>query len=194
MNPANPFERAGQTRFIRDAKEGEELRRLGRHEFCPHCLRRGSLIGHGKRYVYYQSNGKRQICGYRLICSKRRGRKGCGRTISVHLSDVLRRCLWQTQELWRFVQGLLEHLKPQTSYRRVLGFAAKATAYRLCERLQKSQMHLRAELNRVYPVLCERKLRFSWLLPYDHLWQVWDGQGDPIEWFQYRFQRNLFPP
>jgi hypothetical protein len=94
-----------EARFCRDAAEwtaiAEGLKRMP----CPHCKVVGTLIRHGCLYGFDESSAQRKTRrAWRVFCSNRHARPGCGRTFSIWLADKIRRLSITTDALWLFLQ------------------------------------------------------------------------------------------
>jgi hypothetical protein len=73
---------------------------------CPHCKVVGTLIRHGCLIGFDESSPEQEtLRAWRVFCSNRNARPGCGRTTSVWLADKIRRLSLTTGALWRFLQA-----------------------------------------------------------------------------------------
>lgn len=79
-------------------------------EPCPHCRQQGYLIRNGTLKGYGKDAIERIIRGWRIYCSNRNRRKGCGRTFPVMLSDFLPRRQVTATILNLFLSNLLRGL------------------------------------------------------------------------------------
>jgi hypothetical protein len=73
---------------------------------CPHCKVVGTLIRHGSLHGCDENHHK-QLRAWRVFCSNRNARPGCGRTFSVWLADRIRRLSLSAGALWQFLQAAL---------------------------------------------------------------------------------------
>ena len=71
---------------------------------CPHCGKVGFLIGHGFLGGYSETGQEHVVRGWRFFCSNRHRRRGCGRTFSVLLSDVLKGFMVRAHTLWNYLK------------------------------------------------------------------------------------------
>ncbi len=91
--------------FYHSDAEWTALAERLKHTPCPHCKVVGTLIRHGFLYGFDEASPQRQtVRARRIYCSKRRTRRGCGRTFSVWLADKVRRLSLTTTALGRFLQ------------------------------------------------------------------------------------------
>lgn len=76
---------------------------------CPHCHGVGALIRHG--FLRGYGEGSRRIQrGWRIFCSNRQLRRGCGHTHALLLADYLYRRSVTASTLTRFLKNLLAGL------------------------------------------------------------------------------------
>ncbi len=94
----------GERCFYRDEQDWLAIVERLKLTSCPHCKTIGNLIRHGFLYGFDDSSPQRTIRARRIFCSKRKRRRGCGRTFSVWLADKIRRLSLTTRTLWRFLQ------------------------------------------------------------------------------------------
>ena len=85
--------------------------------------------------------------GQRVYCSNRGRRKGCGRTYSLYLADVLPRHSVNATALWLLLLGILTGASLRaTAHKQRLPFALE-TLYGICRRLRHRLDRLRTFLN-----------------------------------------------
>ena len=73
---------------------------------CPYCGKIHQSVSHG--YVYKQiAIGQREVVGKRILCSRRDGRSGCGRTRQWYLADVVPGRQYRLPVFIAFVHALL---------------------------------------------------------------------------------------
>jgi hypothetical protein len=91
--------------FCRSDKEWGAIAERLKQTACPHCKAVGALIRHGFLRGYDEGDSQRKtIRAWRLFCSNRQRRRGCGRTFSVWIADKIRRLSLTTHAVWRFLQ------------------------------------------------------------------------------------------
>jgi len=123
---------------------------------CPACGARGTLLRHD--YLWRSGGEANGLRGKRVYCNARAaGRKGCGHTFTLWLSDTLRgRCL-QAGALMRFILGLLAGLSVWKAWRGAATGMTLRTGYRTFRRLVVRQSMLRTDLFGLSPPLLEPK-------------------------------------
>jgi hypothetical protein len=123
----------------------EEALSALRDTHCPACGAKGTLLRHDCLWRNGgEANGMR---GRRVYCNARAaGRKGCGRTFTLWLSDTLRgRCLG-SDALMRFILGLLAGLSTWKAWRGAATGLTLGAGYRTVKWLERSQSALRTSL------------------------------------------------
>jgi hypothetical protein len=98
---------------------------------CPRCRVVGCLIRHGRLYGYPAGNRTRGPRGWRIFCSNRGRRGGCGRTHSVLLAELLARRIVSTVGLWQLLHGIGCGLSVKAAWERAHTVFCPDTAYRL---------------------------------------------------------------
>ena len=158
------------------ARLGDEARQWR----CPHCGRRSTLNAHGRlRGGAENLPGKDALRGRRFFCSNRGRRPGCGRTCSVHLSQMLRGASVRIGALWRFCRARLAGLGVLAAWEQArTGFSIES-AYRWWRRWQQAASTLRTHLWR------GREPPGSLADAITRLY----GEADPLAGFQTREQR-----
>lgn len=102
---------------------------------CPHCGRCGTLVSHG--FIYRKSHGQSASCvGKRVYCENRRGKMGCGRTISLFILDIIPKLHYRASILNVFVQSLLHSSSVNQAYHEATGQHEPRNAWRWLKRLK----------------------------------------------------------
>ena len=97
---------------------------------CPHCGAIGEFIRHDN--IWRNGGAENGLRGKRVYCDKRIAKAGgCGRTVTLWLSDTLRgRCL-RAAELMRFILELLAGFSVWKAWRNAETGMTLRTGYRL---------------------------------------------------------------
>jgi len=133
--------------FCRSAEEWNAIAQRLKPTSCPHCKAVGTLIRHGFLYGFDDSSPQRKtLRAWRIFCSNRNARRGCGRTFSVWLADKLRRLSLTTSTLWRFLQhaaavGLLAAIRASACH------LSDRTWQRVWRRFHLAQSKIRTALS-----------------------------------------------
>ncbi|MBK8974086.1 MAG: hypothetical protein IPM37_22995 [Hahellaceae bacterium] len=85
---------------------------------CPHCQLSDQWVSHG--YVYSQAG---EITGKRLVCGRRYGKNGCGRTQQLYLNEVLPHRRYRLSVLMAFITRLIQGMAVRCAYHAALGHA-----------------------------------------------------------------------
>jgi len=143
-------------RYFDTEEEIEEALEVLSEIRCPTCGAKGRLLRHD---CLWRSGGEANgMRGKRVYCNARAaGRKGCGRTFTLWLSDTLRgRCL-QAAALMRFILGLLAGLSVWKAWRGAATGMTLRTGYRTFRRLVVQQSIIRTDLFGLNRALLESK-------------------------------------
>jgi hypothetical protein len=138
--------------FCRGVEEWDALAERLKHTPCPHCRRVGTLIRHGFLYGFDETDPRHKtVRARRIFCSNRNARPGCGRTVSVWLTDKIRRLSLTTAALWRFLQlavagTLAAAIRLVADCRR-----SDRTWQRLWKRFNRGQSRIRTALSACRP-------------------------------------------
>jgi len=160
---------------------------------CPHCHAVGFLIRHGFLKGYKNDSSQEIIKrGWRVFCSNRGQRNGCGGTYSILLSCFLRRRSVTAIQLWSFLEQVLVGLAIQAAWFSTGSTQSEHCAYRLWKSWKKSQSWIRERLCRLNtPPRSHQTDR--WLQAIEHLKAVFPSPQNPVAAFQFHFQKPFFP-
>ncbi|HBF46584.1 MAG TPA: hypothetical protein DDW91_08990 [Shewanella frigidimarina] len=115
---------------------------------CEYCKKIGHLIAHGN--VYKQvSMSVRDVVGKRVVCCKRFGHAGCGRTVQMRLSCQLPRRVYSGFTVGRFILCLLASVSVVNAYTQATGQASSRHAWRWLTALKLNIWRYRSRLKRV---------------------------------------------
>jgi len=154
---------------------------------CPHCravgflIRNGCLKGHGEGV-----NDEVQR-GWRIFCSNRRRRKGCGKTYAVLLTTFLFRRMVSADNLWHLLRGLRQGLSLKAAWEKVASPFSPDTGYRLRDAFTRSQTFIRSLLLRAGAAPKMTVTDPSWQV-IEHLRSTFPTSACPVADFQVRFQ------
>lgn len=112
---------------------------------CPHCQLVGRLIRHGC-LVGYDESQRQTLRARRVYCSNRHSQAGCGRTVSVWVSDKIRRLSLSTHAVWRFLQQAIAGSIAAATRSMTESERSDRTWQRLWQRFQLAQSSLRTAL------------------------------------------------
>lgn len=102
---------------------------------CQHCGESQQWVSHG--YVYKkQPQAKKIIVGKRLICSKRYGHLGCGRTFRLYLKVRIPQLVYDATSLMMFWITLLSNMSISDAYQQATQTEEPRHAYRWIKKFQ----------------------------------------------------------
>lgn len=154
---------------------------------CPRCRVVGCLIRHGYLWGKAEKGNQSVKRGWRVYCSRRGRRRGCGKTRSIRLAGTLSRRMVDARRLWGLLLGVRDGLCRYAAWQKVASPFCVHTGYRLWEAWIRSQSFIRSTLCRVAaPPLVKSGDSFADLL--GHLRAVFPGSDCPVADFQVRFQ------
>ena len=178
--------------YVADAAHFDQCRRNLKRTHCPHCHSVGFLICHGFLRGYGQHPTQKIQRGWRVFCSNRARRKGCGRTHGILQANVLRRRTVSASVAWSFFERVLSGFNLHAAWLPVVCAFCAECAYRLWDAWKRSQIWIRSWLCRVVAPFVDSAKHFL-LQALEHLRQVFALAPNPIAAFQLHFQKPFFP-
>lgn len=141
------------TVYVADSAEFDCHRDRLKLRPCPHCRAVGYLVRHGYLRGYGDHCSEKIRRGWRVFCSNRGKRDGCGKTYAVLLSTCLYQRRVDAGRLWNFLRAILEGASRQHAWETVAASFCMETGYKLWASFIRNQSHLRSFLHRwVKPV------------------------------------------
>jgi hypothetical protein len=113
---------------------------------CPRCRSIGFLNRHGFLWGYAMGSLGKEVRGWRLFCSNRRRRQGCGRTHSVLLSTVIYRHSIRTDSLHGFLAGVARDCSRASAWLTSVPRMGVENAYRLWRKFSQIHLNIRSQL------------------------------------------------
>jgi hypothetical protein len=178
--------------YVADTAHFDQCRRDLKQTHCPHCHQVGFLICHGFLRGYGQHPTQKIQRGWRVFCSNRAKREGCGRTHGILLAHVLRRRTVSASVVWSFFERVLSGLNLHAAWRTVGGAFCAECAYRLWNAWEGAQTWIRSRLCRVATPVASSADHFL-LHTLEHLRRAFGTAQNPISAFQLHFQKPFFP-
>ena len=155
---------------------------------CPHC----GKVGYLRRHGFLFGKGVRECTaikrGVRIYCSKRFRLKGCGRTFSIILAQYIPGHSVDACSLWHFLKACMSTGASVLSAReKTLSHFSEQSAYRWWRNFRMRQTTLRTALAQMRdPPVAPTSGAYGQLLK--HI-EISLGKDNPIEVFQYHFQK-----
>ena len=175
------------TLFVASAAEYDKHKSGLKLTPCPHCRAVGFLIRHGYLKGHGEGVNDEVRRGWRIFCSDRNLRKGCGRTYSVLLAKFIFRRMVSADKLWHLLQGIRQGMSVKAAWERISSPVKLETGYRLRQAFARSQTFIRSMLLRVGAAPKLNAAEPEWQL-IDHLQTAFPKSACPVADFQVRFQ------
>lgn len=171
-------------RYVPDEVALDQIGREAKQWACPYCRRLGTLNAHGvlRGVAENAVAGKEARRGRRFFCSNRHRRRGCGRTFSVRLAQVLVHATVRTGAWWRFCRERLAGHGILAAWEAARSGFSLESAYRWWRRWRAAEPELRSWLWRGREPPGELGAAFARVC----------GADDPVAIFQEREQRDWF--
>lgn len=112
---------------------------------CHHCKQHGQWLPHGFLYKL-NLNGQKRKTGKRIICDRRRGGRGCGRTLKIMVKKETHQLQVCIAEIAQFILALLKGLTLPEAYERATGTPQSRNAWRWWSRLKTLEGSIREDL------------------------------------------------
>jgi hypothetical protein len=181
------------TLYVTSAAEFDKHKERLKQIPCPRCRAVGCLIRHGYLEGHGDKANDKVRRGWRIFCSDRNLRKGCGRTYSVLLAKFIFRHMVNTQWLWQLLQCLRQGMSVKAAWEKIAAPFTLETGYRLRQAFTRSQTFIRSMLLRAGAPPKLNVAEPEWQL-IDHLRAAFPGSACPVADFQVRFQAAFFSP
>ena len=158
---------------------------------CPHCHQLGFLIFNGSLGGYRSSGHEQGKRGQRVYCSNRYRKRGCGQTFSLLFAAFIKGWLIQAAVIATFISKVVSGDCRKAAWESLSHRFTLESGYRIWNRWQKAQAHLRSWLSRKCPPPQggNNPLDETWL----HLLAIFPESPSPIADFQHLFQTGFFP-
>lgn len=105
------------------------------HVQCIYCGQSAQLVSHGFIYKKQAIATMPKPVGKRVLCSRRFGHTGCGRTVQLYLDSMVRHLHCGGCTVVAFVLSLMQGLSIALAYRQVSGAGDARHAYRWLNKL-----------------------------------------------------------
>ena len=160
---------------------------------CPHCKLIGFLIMHGYLTGYDENNQSDIIKrGYRIFCSNRDNRKGCGKTFSIIKSCFIKGFTITANTVNLFISNIVNGFNISRSFYLTNIKISISSIYKLYNRFKLTQPQIRSILFADSKPPENNKTDNPVILTYLHIKQRFKDQDCPITAFQHHFQRSIF--
>lgn len=178
------------TVYVTSAADFDKHKSALKQAPCPHCHAVGCLIRHGYLNGHGDKANDEVQRGWRVFCSDRNLRNGCGRTYSVLLAKFLRRRMVRAKWLWQLLQCLRQGMSLKVAWEKIASPFSLDTGYRLRHAFTRSQTFIRSLLLRdgapPKPNAAGPEQQVI-----EHLRSVFHASACPVADFQVRFQTGF---
>ena len=139
--------RSNSTVYVTTQAEYDKLREELKERACPWCRAVGCLIGHGYLRGYGEAATERVRRGWRVFCSNRGMKRGCGGTYAILLAHHLYRRLVSADRLWTFLRGILAGANIKSAWEAGATPFSLEAGYKLWASYLRSQSAIRVRLH-----------------------------------------------
>jgi hypothetical protein len=156
---------------------------------CPHCRCIGFLIRHGFLRGYAEGKGSMLVDrGFRVFCSNRNRRKGCGRTFPILYSTFIKNRTVTAKTVSRFLANIVSGINRLKAFTKTGSSLTASSCYRIFNRFKLAQTRIRTLLLSAQPPPDGVGLLDPVLQTILHLNSVFPLSSCPVSDFQSRFQ------
>jgi len=156
---------------------------------CPHCRRIGFLIRHGSLNGNAEDQGSAIIKrGYRIFCSNRNRRKGCGRTFPILYSTFIKNRTVTAKTVSRFLANIVSGMNRLKAFTKTGSSLTVSSCYRIFNGIKLAQARIRTLLLSAQPPPEGVGLLDPVVQTILHLNSVFPLSSCPVSSFQSRFQ------
>jgi hypothetical protein len=153
----------------------------------------GFLIMHGFLYGYDENNNEYGMTrGRRIFCSNRNKRTGCGRTINLFKSIIIKAFTITASTISRFLNNIAKGLNISVAFRLLNLKAGKSTPYRLFERFRSRQPEIRTTLSKITKQPENLSYDDPVLQTIEHINNAFNNCECTVSAFQYTSQTSFF--
>ena len=173
--------------YVSSAADFDKHKRELKLRPCPHCRAVGGLIRHGYLRGHGEGTHNEVRRGWRVFCSDRYRRPGCGKTHALLLTEFMFHRMVKSAYLWQRLHNLREGLSLKSAWEKIVSPFSLDTGYRLRQAFLRSQSFIRSLLLRA-GTLPKTKVTDPALQLIDHLKAIFPSSTCPVADFQFRFQ------
>lgn len=177
--------------YVADEAEFGRYRLELKQVSCPHCRQVGALNLHGTLRGYGSKPDEQVQRGYRIYCSNRGRRSGCGRTHCVLFGLFLHRHCVTALELSHFFDGMLRGLSLSEAWLSGARRLGMESARMMWTKFSRYHLAIRSRIfrNGCFPASTQRDPRCQ---TWEHLRSFFGFSDNPIRKYQLYFQRSFF--
>ena len=148
---------------------------------------------HGYLYGYDEKTNQPDYeRGRRIFCSNRNKRKGCGRTISIFKSNIIKGLTYTANTVWDFLNYISNGMNKINAFKQLNIKFTNSTVYRLFNKFKHKQPHIRTLLLKKSKPPDDIYTTDPFIKTMLHLKSVFNNKNCPISEFQETFQTSIF--
>ena len=176
--------------YVTSQAEYDKHKEMLKQTACPKCRAVGCLIRHGYLKGHGDKANDEVRRGWRVFCSDRNLRKGCGRTCSILLAKFIFRHMVSASWLWQLLQHIRQGMSIKAAWEKIAAPFSLDNAYRLRQAFTQSQTFIRSMLLRAGAPPKTNVAKPEWQL-IEHLRAAFPTSACPVADFQARFQAGF---
>lgn len=156
---------------------------------CPSCEKNNTFVSHG--YLYKGKGDKLRVTGKRILCSTKRGLKGCGKTKALYLNNEIPKLHFDSQQVSEFFRLIYLGFFCYLAYLNVTNTQEPTNAYRWVKRFKMNTGKFRTLLYPYFnqPIKGHSTFKETLSLFFNPSTIL---KADPIAAFQQKFQVSFF--
>jgi hypothetical protein len=139
--------RSTSTVYVTTQAEYDKFREKLKESVCPRCSAVGCLIRHGYLRGYGETAVETIQRGWRVFCSNRGRKQGCGGTYAILLAHHLYRRLVGASRLWTFLKGILAGASVKSAWEAGTASFSLEAGYKLWASYLRNQSAIRVRLH-----------------------------------------------
>lgn len=186
---SRPYIRSRHIKYATNIEEFYKYKNKLKFVPCPHCRAAGQLICHGYLHGYGDKGHEKIRRGWRIFCSNRNLRKGCGRTFSILLAVWLYRRMIDANRLWNFLKGRLHGSSIKKAWEAISSPFCLETGYKIWASFIRNQSHIRSLLFRLALPTALNHIQNPAFQLIAHLKKTFRHASCPVASFQIAFQQ-----
>jgi hypothetical protein len=148
---------------------------------------------HGFLYGYNEINNQPGfIRGRRFFCSNRNKKTGCGRTVNIFKSFIIKSFTFTANTICNFLNNIINGFSIFQAFNILNVPFSSSTPYRLFSRFRQKQSELRSLLSRFNSPPFNSNYINPVFLTIQHLMNTFNNCECPVSAFQYTAQTSIF--
>jgi hypothetical protein len=160
---------------------------------CPNCKATGCLIRHGYLRGYGKDGTYKAHRGWRIFCSNRGRKTGCGKTYGILPALRLYRRIADAGQVWQFLRGVLDGSRIRAAWQAAASGFCRDNGYKIWAAFIRNQSHIRACLHRLARPFAINRIPSPATQLIFHLESAFIGSTCAVASFQLACQHAFLP-